>query len=151
MTTGYGSNSAKSEIINLLNPRSTCKNWIDYPIRVYKATGQFIDNDAWICGGWLVYDDIRHSGSCFKLGQKSAIPLPNLANPRGSCSAGVFNNSLFITGGSDGSTLRTTEYVAENSQKNGVALPESIYDHCTIQVTANEILLTGGGAFPFFK
>ena len=79
------------------------------------------------------------------IGPDSAQILPDLITPISHSSAGVLNNSLFMTGGKKeiGITSKT-EYISETKHSNGVALPDNLYGHCVIQVTPNEIMLTGG-------
>ena len=135
----------KSEIIDLLNSNSTCKNWVDYPIDVRMASGQIVDNQPLICGGrkdTFGFDDVA---DCYKIGPQSAVPSKSLATARGFSSAGVFNNELFIVGGYGNGTLSSTEYISENNQTNGVDAPIKALGHCVIQINAKEILLTGGG------
>ena len=146
VTTGYvssGSSSTNSEIIDLENPNSKCKNWANYPINIGMATGQVIGSNVIICGGqWSG----SYKSNCYKLGPKSAVSLPNLSIARSSSSSGVFNSALFVTGGNDKflNLYSTTDYISINERQTGVSMPIKLSAHCVIQVNANEILLTGG-------
>lgn len=145
VTTGDGSGSTISEIIDLLNPNATCQNWVDYPIDLGWAVGQIVDNFPHICGG---YRSGKGFKECYKITPQSAVSLPNLPIGKWYSSAGVFNNTLFTIGGyacdSGCDPLNNTEYISESSIQNGPDVPIEAYDHCVIQINANEILLTGG-------
>ena len=140
VTTGLESGSTKSEIIDLANPKSTCKNWVDYPLDLDVASGQIIDKYPHICGG----DRGNYKNHCYKMTPKSAISLPSLATRRGWSSSAVFNSSLFVVGGISNGHLSSTEYISKTKQRYGPNAPIKGYGHCIIQINDNEILLTGG-------
>ena len=143
MTTGEQSGSSKSEIVDLQNPNSKCKDWANYPlVGLYDATGQVIGNHVYICGGYIWTHG--HRSNCYKIGPESAVALPSLSNVRDDAASGVFNNALFVTGGDRSGYLNATEYISEDKQQNGVSMPVKVENHCVIQVNLNEILVTGG-------
>ena len=153
VTTGRGTGGTKSEVIDLLNPKSTCKNWADYPIDLYAAAGQIVDNYPIICGG---RGGGRGGGNifidnCYKITPKSAVSLQSLASAKSHSSAGVFNNALFVVGGYKFSGgpyyYSNTEYISKTNHQNGPNAPVKAFSQCVIQINQNEILLTGGGNF----
>ena len=119
---------------------------MDYPLDVYGATGQAINNHVIICGGKIY--DIGYKNDCFMMGPKSTISLPNLEIAKAWTSSAVLRNALFVTGGKfyDKYSIyyNNTEYIAEGKRQTGVSMPIKVQSHCVIQVNENEIVLTGG-------
>ena len=143
VTTGKG--NSDTEIIDLLNPNSICKNWANYPYDVFAAVGQIVDSYPFICGG---FDDDEFHQECYKITNNSVVSLPN-ANLRSHSSAGVFKDTLFIAGGygkiGDGyGLLSSTDYISESSLESRTDTPMIVFGHCVININDNEILLTGG-------
>ena len=154
--TGKGSESTKSEIIDLADPDMKCEPWDDYPLDVYGASGKVVNDNVMICGG-RDQKTKKIMDKCYKLGPNSTEAMPNLATPSYGSSSGVLNNSLFITGGYKdsanplGERMDRTEFISENQQENGVDIPIKSHGHCIIQINPNELILTGGFTDKYVK
>ena len=73
LTTGrtlVPSDSAASEVVNVLDSSSTCQSIPDYPVAVHQASGGILDNVPVVCGGGS--DDHGMQSTCYKL-EKNTI------------------------------------------------------------------------------
>ena len=146
VTTGTsGRYNNKSEVIDLMDPTKTCQPWVEYPIGVDSAVGVFIQDKVVICGG----DSTFTAGNgavdrCFALGPSEVTEM-TMSAASYSSAAGTFDQSFFISGGYDGKqTLDRTEYISASGMRNGPNLPTPLAGHCNVQISPNELLVTGG-------
>ena len=99
VTSGRGSESQTTEIIDLKNPNSKCKPWQEYPLNVYASFGQDVDGSAIICGG-VDTTTYEVMSNCYHLQPNNVTLIPSLKTPSSHTAVGVLDNSLFVVGGS---------------------------------------------------
>ena len=71
------------------------------------------------------------------------------AGVRSEHTTNVLKNNMYIFGGNTEGTFGTfmttsVEIVSENTTKPGPSLPKAIYDHCSVELTEDSIILIGG-------
>ena len=102
LTTGrtlVPSDSAASQVVNVLGSSSTCQNIPDYPVAVHLAGGGIVDNVPIVCGGYS--DDHGIQSNCYKLDRDTiqwtlltdALPV----NYREACNLQCFQNPEIVS------------------------------------------------------
>jgi hypothetical protein len=142
VTSGSGSDSQKSEIIDLDDATNECKPFPDSPFDNAElvSAGLLDDNTILMCGG-------TKSQHCYimtseRVTQSAKAILPDVI--AGSVSVMLSNNTLWITGGLRNSNLTDTEYVSPDGTMSGPIMPVSNRWHCIVAVNSSTVLLTGG-------
>ena len=132
------------EIIDL--ETNTGKRCPKYPLKVSGATGGLIGSSPLICGGEDASYDTRDA--CYIIGQQETGAV-TMTTPRWLAASIVFNGRLFIAGGYNGGSGRsTTEWISlEEGSTPAGALPISLYGHSMelIQSTTSKLVLIIGG------
>ena len=135
-----------TEILHLGDAYKVCNGLGTTPIVAWGAVGGLLHNNyPMICGGNVNHSDIMDR--CHIIGDNSQIPI-SMSIPRTSAASVVLNgNTLWITGGFNGSDLTgTTEYVTLDGAVNGPELPvpNGVDQHCIIAIDSVTTLLIGG-------
>ena len=123
----------------------TCR--LDYPLEVFAAAGETINNTIIICGGCYDQNDTDYTGNCysFKEGWNNWRPHVNLTTARGYTASIAIGDMIWITGGYAGNkSLATTERVYLNKTiQPGPTLPQRLDSHCMAD-DENHIFILGG-------
>jgi hypothetical protein len=141
VTTGSPwSTSVKSEVIDLEDPSNICQNLEDYPIGVYGAVGGFLNQgDPLVCGGGSAATNVCHVVN--QPDQSSEM----LEERESSASLTLNSSHLWVTGGWNGNSLQTSEFVSIGQPSvQGPDLPYAVAWHCLVGVNSSTALLCGG-------
>ncbi len=141
---GYNQSTDTCEVINLAPSASTCKNPPNFPARVYAAIGGlgFKENPI-LCGG-VQYD--VGSNKCYTLENNEWVSSANMKSERAwTAAAQLKDGKLLVTGGYDGSDLKSAEMLTEEGWESNIpSLPVTIYGHCMVTVNSTTVMVIGG-------
>ena len=131
-----------------------CKNWPEFPIRVYGgATGGLIGDIVIICGG---FDRTSYYiNECYSLTSEKATLVTHMSVGRSGAASIVFNDdALWVTGGFYHLTtipvdkfevLNSTEYVTMIKTMPGPDLPMALEGHAMVSINSTCSMVIGGG------
>ncbi len=149
-TGGYFDFIKTVEVINLdpANPDLVCDNLPEFPLGLQGATGQLFNKSTpIICGGWNGYDLC----DCYALQNKSWTKISSLNQCRRFPASALVSleqekEVLMITGGYDGSVLKSVESFDGTEWEHGQLpeLPNGVLLHCLVKINATTLLLIGG-------
>ena len=125
-----------------------CKNWPDFPIDVYGATGGLIGDTAIICGGFNTSNSLSYVNECHSLTSEKATLVTHMTVQRAGAASIVFNdNALWITGGFNHNVevLASTEYVTMTKTMSGPDLPIALQSHTMVAINKTFSMIIGGG------
>ena len=142
----------KSEIVDVEDPSFSCTYIEDFPMKLYGASGGFINGQTpFICGGSAYINDWFYSNDCYQLTEAGSWvkdQRSTLTTARGSAGYGsvVLNNSLILTGGYNGNYLTSIEMLSPNttSETLSVQLPTGFADHCQVPWDSETLFVIGG-------
>ena len=118
-----------------------CNNWPDYPIGVFGATGGLIGNIVIICGGL----GVSNSDECYSLTSEKATLVTHMSVGREFAASIVLNDKiLWVTGGSNGGKLASTEYVTVTGTMLGPDLPMALFHHAMVAINSSCSMVIGG-------
>ena len=118
-----------------------CNNWPDFPIGVYGATGGLIGDTVIICGGYAG----GYVDECYSLTSEKATLVTHMSVGRYLAASIVLNdNTLWVTGGSDGGSLASTEYVRMTGTMPGPDLPMALDGHAMVAINSAYSMVIGG-------
>jgi hypothetical protein len=133
--------SITSQKASIINKQSNCLDLDDLPKSVDYATGLFANQQPIYCGG---YDGNSYSNECFKW-NNGWSKLATLKTGRTAAAMVALVNGFWITGGSNGNILKSTEHIKMNGEVSyGIDLPLELYGHCMIQTSDHQVLIIGG-------
>ena len=145
MTTGGSSTGTKatSEIADLtVKGGNMCKNWPDFPVGVAGASGGLIGDIVMICGGT---DQFSYFDECYSLTPQKATLVTHMSVGRRSAASIILNdNTLWVTGGHNGSYLASTEIVKVDGTMPGPVLPMAIVGHAMVAINTTFSMVIGG-------
>ena len=130
----------KSEVIDLsISGNFLCDDWVDYPIGLSYAVGGLLGTTPVVCGGWPYTD------KCYKLTAKNAVMVATMTTKRALFASVTINGTkLWITGGYDGGSLSSSEFVQLNGTMPGPDLPIPLYMHAMININIDLTMIIGG-------
>ncbi len=138
----------ETEVIDLENPNNICDPLPDYPFGVDGATGVLLDGKTPIvCGGEFI--TYAQSNQCFKLDPDSRdwVEVASMIEAREeAASIALDNETIWITGGSDGNTFASTELAKPlvAASEPGPDLPFAVANHCLLKLSSSIAMLIGG-------
>ena len=95
----------ETAIIDLVNPSNECQPWANHPVGTYGASGGILDNSLLICGG-NSYTLGSRTDKCFVIDQSNSNEgTQKLPTKSGYSGFTVINQTLFMTGGTDGKSI----------------------------------------------
>jgi hypothetical protein len=145
VTTGSNSDGYQttSEIADLtVKGGNKCNNWPDFPIGLYGATGGLIGDTVIICGG---YDGLFIFDECYSMTSEKATLVTHMSVGRYLAASIVLNdNTLWVTGGSNGGDLASTDYVKMTGTMPGPDLPMGLYGHAMVAINNTCSMVIGG-------
>ena len=147
MTTGFGPGGFQttSEIVDLTvcEGGNNWNNWPDFPIRVKGATGGLIGDTVILCGG---YDNsYYYADECYSLTSENPTLVTHMSVWRmGAASIDHIDNTLWVTGGSNGGYLASTEYVKLTGTMPGPDLPMALRYHAMVAINNTCSMVIGG-------
>ena len=116
-----------------------CPDWIeDYPIKVEKATGGFLETNPIVCGGKsqpLYFEDVTNQ--CYAITPKNVLRGPKMLTKRHSAaSVVIFDTYLWVSGGQDdiNNILSSTEFIQWSGTIKGPELPIELSEHAMINL-----------------
>jgi N-acetylneuraminic acid mutarotase len=116
-----------------------CNNWPDYPISVWQALGGLIGNTVLICGGSSYVDE------CYSLTSEKATLVTHMSVGRRYAASIVINDkTLWVTGGNNGGSHASTEYVTLTGTMLGPDLPMTLYTHAMVAINRTCSMVIGG-------
>ena len=130
------------EIVDLLNPTAKYELLANNVPRVRFATGGLIQNTPIVCGG----EDNKFSisGDCVVIGQPE-MEMKMIEKRSLAASVALDQNTLWIVGGYNGSSLKSTEFIKLGQPSvKGPDLPFTISGHSMIQYNEKSIYIIGG-------
>lgn len=138
--------SVTTEIIDLSTPYKSCKDWPDFPIQVYGASGSLInEQEMVICGGNTVGVIDAKVTDCFKLGSEERKPIGELELSRYEGASLSIPNGLWIMGGSSKRLTNETEMIFLNGTSlPGPELPNHVWLHCVTFIDSSRAMLIAG-------
>jgi hypothetical protein len=139
-----GDNTNTCEIINLASSTSTCKNPPNFPTKVYAAIGGLgFKGNPIICGG--VQNGV-FSNKCYSLENNNWVSSDSMNSVRAPAAAAQMQDGkLLVTGGYDGSHLKSAEMLTEEGwERNIPSLPVTIAYHCMVNVNSTTVMAIGG-------
>ena len=145
MATGW-SYTDKCQVIDVSSSTS-CGNLPSYPYSMWGGAGGVINNTPIICGGIRYFVSPRAQASCYRFNENTnswSLHCTMKAR-RGGHAATVIQDSLFISGGSDGSNfLNSTEFIhADGTVTSGPNLPVAGYGHCMVTLHDSKVIIIG--------
>jgi hypothetical protein len=132
------------EVINLASSASTCKNPPNLPTRVYDAIGGLgFKGNPIVCGGRQ--NDVR-SNKCISLENNEWVSSASMNSERAAAAAAQLQDGkLLVTGGYDGSYLKSAEMLTEEGWESNIpSLPVTIGAHCMVTVNSTTVIAIGG-------
>ena len=145
VSTGDNSDGTQttSEIVDLtVKGGNMCNKWPKFPIGVSVVTGDLIGNAAIICGGRNASSYINE---CYSLTSEKATLVTQMSVGRLYTASIVFNdNTLWITGGFNGTLLVSTEYVTVTGTIFGPNLPMALAHHAMVAINSTCSMVIGG-------
>ena len=137
-------NEGMNEIIDLKNGNNQCNNIGDEPSAKFKygTVGGLLSDQPVLCGG--AYID---TNQCYTVKNIGPLLAGTLHENRMFSSSAVLNNSLWITGGFDGTSLsKTTEifHLELGKSSPGPELPYPVYHHCVAKINDYQAIIIGG-------
>ena len=144
LVTGGFPNEAPNEVIDLKNENNHCNNIGDDLSGKFKygTVGGLLNDQPVICGG--AYID---TNQCYTVKDQGTLLSGTLHENRMFSASAVINDSLWITGGFDGSSLsKTTEmfHLALGKSTPGPELPYPVYHHCVAKINDFQAMIIGG-------
>ena len=119
-----------------------CNNWPDFPISVFGATGGLIGDTLIICGGTVIGTGFN---DCYTLTSEEATLFTHMSVGRWAAASIVINdNILWVTGGSNGVGLASSEYVRMTGVMSGPDLPMARYGHAMVSINRTFSMVIGG-------
>ena len=116
---------------------------------MYLAAGGLINNTPIICGGDRSRGSPSQQDSCYRFNENtnSWNLHCTMKSRRWGHAASVINDSLFISGGYDGSNkLASTEFVhADGTVTSGPNLPVAREGHCMVTLHDSKVIIIGTG------
>jgi len=117
---------------------------------MWSAAGGVINNTPIICGGYRPIGSPRQQKSCYRFNENSNSWNfhTNMKTRRSWHAATVINDSLFISGGHDGSNvLASTEFIlADRTVTSGPNLPVARYGHCMVTLHDSKVIIIGASS-----
>jgi hypothetical protein len=117
---------------------------------MWGAAGGVINNTPIICGGYISSGSPRVQDSCYRFNANtnSWNLHCTMTARRYSHAATVINDSLFISGGYDGSNyLASTEFIhADGSVTSGPNLQVGRRGHCMVTLHDSKVIIIGAGS-----
>ena len=147
VATGW-SYTDKCQVIDVSSSTS-CGNLPSYPYSMYGAAGGVINNTPIICGGDIPSGSPTQQDSCYRFNANSNSwnLHSTMKSRRYEHAATVINDSLFISGGSDGSNLASTEFIhADGSVTSGPNLPVARHGHCMVTLHDSKVIIIGASS-----
>ena len=141
-----------TEIIDLEDSTFSCTKVKPFPVILYSANGGLIEGKIpFLCGGRNWIYGVKRYKDCYQLnedGSWAKDPKASLSTARSDLGYGsiVLNNNLYISGGSDGSSLTLIEMLSPDTTSKiiPVQLPIGIQRHCQVPWDSETFLLIGG-------
>ena len=119
-----------------------CNNWPDFPIGVEGVTGGIIENTIIICGGW---DGGSNHDACYSLTSEKATLVTHMSVGRYVAASIVINDdTLWVTGGYNGGSLASTEYVTVTGTMFGPDLPMALIHHAMVAINSTCSMVIAG-------
>ncbi len=136
-------NTSKSEVIDLLNPNSTCQDYLPYhdPEGTFGAYGGLLNNtQPVVCS----YNFNEEMNQCYFLGD--GTPQMNMSVWRDDAQALVIppgGSTLFATGGCCGDGVGSTSILLTPGQDPvpGPDMPKGMYKHCMAYIDDQTIII----------
>ena len=120
-----------------------CNNWPNFPISVDGATGGLVGDTVIICGG--SDGPFSQVDECYSLTSEKATLVTHMSVGRHWAASIVINdNTLWVTGGSDGGYLASTEYVDLMGTMPGPDLPMALDSHAMVAINSTCSMVIGG-------
>ena len=137
----------KCQVIDVSSSTS-CGNLPSYPYSMYLAAGGVINNTPIICGGRISSGFPTQQESCYRFNENSNSWNLHctMTSRRSIHAATVINDTLFISGGVDGSfnDLASTEFIhANGSVTSGPNLPVARHGHCMVTLHDSKVIIIG--------
>ena len=127
-----------------------CKNWPEFPISVYGATGGLIGNTVMICGG-DPYGGYGYVDECYSLTSEKATLAINMTVGRWLAVSIGSDNSLWVTGGfGNTGLLASTEYVTMSGTIPGPDLPMVLARHAIVAINSTCSMVIGGMGYDYY-
>ena len=137
LATGQPSGSGvRTEIVDLSDPSKSCL-LEDISYRFYSAGG-LLESNPIICGG---HDGNDWLNECLLYGTSQEIYMNSKRT--GHSLVALNDSEIWVTGGSYGNRLDTTEFITAHGAVNGPTLPEAVEFHCTVKFAENVYLIGG--------
>ena len=141
ITSGYnGRYLATTEVIDLLTGQQF--KMPPLPTAKLSATGGLINGKLVVCGGWDANYKVRDE--CHSFDNSPPKLLTKLRSSRQGAASVVVESALWVLGGSDGSGLKSTEWIENGKTTDGPPLPEALRYHSAVKVSETTTLVVGG-------
>ena len=140
-----------SEVIDLHQKNSSCKNLPSFPIPISDAFGGLIKS-KWplICGGYN-YENMGRQPKCFVIGKDKITTAYDLIEPRSGTASVVLNDEViwvasgYIGLGNAGYATKSSEFVhIDKPTTRGPDLPMFFTFHCMTKINENLVILIEG-------
>lgn len=141
-----GDSSLHGNKATVFNKEHNCQKFPDLPRSMHGSVGAYLNKKPVICSG---RSSNGYRNECYKYEMEQWIHFASLETPR-SFAAGfgivLDSGKLWITGGFNGSRLKSTEFVQITGApvSEGYDLLEPIYGHCMLKTSDKRIFIIGG-------
>jgi hypothetical protein len=139
-----GNNIDTCEVINLASSASTCQNPPNFPAKIYQAIGGLgLKGNPILCGG---YQNDAKSRKCYSLENNKWVSSASMNSIRAQAAAAQLQDGkLLVTGGEDGSSLKSAEMLTEEGWESNIpSLPVTIWALCMVTVNSTTEMVIGG-------